>query len=354
MRTFDYFALKNKTWDNEILGLVAQIHECKGRQELYLKQKPEELDKLIEIAKIQSTEASNEIEGIRTTNTRLKQLVADKTTPRNRDEEEIMGYRDVLNTIHENYEYIPIRANYILQLHRDLFRYSEKGTGAHFKNTQNYISAADSEGNEFVLFTPVAPYETSAAVNAICESYNRMIDTQEIDALILIPVFIHDFLCIHPFNDGNGRMSRLLTTLLLYRSGYVIGKYISLESKIAKNKNLYYDALEACQRGWHENQEEPAPFIKYLLRTILAAYRDFEERVDLVREKLPAVEIVRRAVYGKIGKFTKSDIMELCPTIGKTSVENSIKQLVDRGVLIKHGSGRSTYYTRSDASEILK
>ena len=349
MRTFDYFALKNKIWDNEILGLVAQIHEYKGRQELYLKQKPEKLDKLIEIAKIQSTEASNEIEGIRTTNTRLKQLVADKTTPRNRDEEEIMGYRDVLNTIHENYEYIPVRTNYILQLHRDLLRYSEKGIGGHFKNTQNYISAADSDGNEFVLFTPVAPYETSAAVNAICESYNRMIDTQEIDALILIPVFIHDFLCIHPFNDGNGRMSRLLTTLLLYRSGYVIGKYISLESKIAKNKNLYYDALEACQRGWHENQEEPAPFIKYLLRTILAAYRDFEERVDLVREKLPAVEIVRRAVYGKIGKFTKSDIMELCPTIGKTSVENSIKQLVDRGVLIKHGSGRSTYYTRSDA-----
>lgn len=349
MRSFDYSILKNKTWDNEILGLVAQIHEYKGRQELYLKQKPEELDRLVEIAKIQSTEASNEIEGIRTTNTRLKQLVADKTAPRNRDEEEIMGYRDVLNTIHENYEYIPIRANYILQLHRDLFRYSKKGIGGHFKNTQNYISATDSEGNEFVLFTPVTPYETPPAVDAICESYNRVIDTQEIDALLLTPVFIHDFLYIHPFNDGNGRMSRLLTTLLLYKSGYVIGKYISLESKIAKNKNLYYDALEACQRGWYENQEDPAPFIKYLLRTILAAYRDFEDRVDLVSEKLPAVEVVRRAVYGKIGKFTKRDIMELCPTIGKTSVENSIKQLVDRGVLVKHGSGRSTYYTRSDA-----
>lgn len=349
MRSFDYSILKNKTWDNEILGLVAQIHEYKGRQELYLKQKPEELDRLVEIAKIQSTEASNEIEGIQTTNTRLKQLVADKTAPRNRDEEEIMGYRDVLNTIHENYEYIPIRANYILQLHRDLFRYSKKGIGGHFKNTQNYISATDSEGNEFVLFTPVTPYETPPAVDAICESYNRVIDTQEIDALLLTPVFIHDFLYIHPFNDGNGRMSRLLTTLLLYKSGYVIGKYISLESKIAKNKNLYYDALEACQRGWYENQEDPAPFIKYLLRTILAAYRDFEDRVDLVSEKLPAVEVVRRAVYGKIGKFTKRDIMELCPTIGKTSVENSIKQLVDRGVLVKHGSGRSTYYTRSDA-----
>lgn len=349
MRSFNYAALKNKTWDNEVLGLVAQIHEYKGRQELYLKQKSAELDKLVEIAKIQSTEASNEIEGIRTTNTRLKQLVADKTTPRNRDEEEIMGYRDVLNTIHESYEYIPIRPNYILQLHRDLFQYSEKGIGGHFKNTQNYISATDANGREFVLFTLLPPYETPAAVDAICESYNRILDAKDVDALILIPIFIHDFLCIHPFNDGNGRMSRLLTTLLLYRCGYVVGKYISLESKIAKNKNLYYDALETCQHGWYENQEDPAPFIKYLLRTILAAYRDFEDRVDLVSEKLPAIEIVRRAVYKKIGKFTKSDIMELCPTIGKTSVESSIKMLVDRGVLVKHGSGRATYYTRGDA-----
>lgn len=349
MRSFNYAALKNKTWDNEVLGLVAQIHEYKGRQELYLKQKSAELDKLVEIAKIQSTEASNEIEGIRTTNTRLKQLVADKTTPRNRDEEEIMGYRDVLNTIHESYEYIPIRPNYILQLHRDLFQYSEKGIGGHFKNTQNYISATDANGREFVLFTLLPPYETPAAIDAICESYNRILDAKDVDALILIPVFIHDFLCIHPFNDGNGRMSRLLTTLLLYRCGYVVGKYISLESKIAKNKNLYYDALETCQHGWYENQEDPAPFIKYLLRTILAAYRDFEDRVDLASEKLPAIEIVRRAAYKKIGKFTKSDIMELCPTIGKTSVESSIKMLVDRGVLVKHGSGRATYYTRGDA-----
>ena len=218
MRNFDYRELAGRSWDNEILGLVAQIHEYKGRQELYLKQKPAELDRLIEIAKVQSTEASNEIEGIRTTNTRLLQLVRDKTTPRNRDEEEIMGYRDVLNTIHENFEFIPITSNYILQLHRDLYQYSHKSIGGKFKNTQNYISATDAEGREFVLFTPLAPHETPPAIDAICESYNRMIDTQELDALLLIPVFIHDFLCIHPFNDGNGRMSRLLTTLLLYRS----------------------------------------------------------------------------------------------------------------------------------------
>lgn len=349
MRGFDYTKLKNRKWDSEIVGLVAQIHEFKGRQELYLQQKPAELDGLIEIAKVQSTEASNEIEGIRTTNTRLKQLCEEKTMPRNRDEEEIMGYRDVLNTIHESYDYIPINSNYILQLHRDLYKYSEKGIGGHFKNTQNYISSRDDTGNEFVLFTPLAPYEVSAALNDICESYSRVEDAQDIDALILIPIFIHDFLCIHPFNDGNGRMSRLLTTLMLYKSGYMVGKYISLESKIAKNKQLYYAALEKCQHGWHENKEDPTPFIKYLLKTIIAAYRDFEDRVNIVSEKLSAVDIVRKAVYGKIGKFTKSDIMEMCPTIGKTSVESSIKKLVDSGDIIKCGSGRATFYIRSDS-----
>ena len=345
MRNFDYSNLTNHSWDNEILGLVAQIHEYKGRQELYLKQKPAQVDRLVEIAMVQSTEASNEIEGIRTTNTRLKQLCADKTTPRNRDEKEIIGYRDVLNTIHESYEYIPVRTNFILQLHRDLYRYSEKSIGGNFKNTQNYISGTDESGQSFVLFTPLSPFETHEAMDKICESYNRIIDTQEVDPLILIPTFIHDFLCIHPFNDGNGRMSRLLTTLLLYRSGYSIGRYISLESKIAKNKALYYDALSQCQDGWYENTENPTPFIKYLLQTILAAYRDFEERINVVGEKQSAYDIVRNAATHKIGKFTKNDILELCPTIGKASIENALKKLVEEGILARHGNGRSTFYT---------
>ncbi len=346
MRNFDYSNLINRCWDNEILGLIAQIHEYKGRQELYLKQKPAQLERLVEIAIIQSTEASNEIEGIRTTNTRLKQLCLDKTAPINRDEKEIIGYRDVLNTIHENYEYIPIRSSYILQLHRDLYKYSEKSIGGNFKNTQNYISSTDTEGNSFILFTPLAPYETAEAIEKICESYNRIIDTQEVDPLILIPTFIHDFLCIHPFNDGNGRMSRLLTTLLLYRSNYLIGRYISLESKIAKNKALYYDALSMCQNGWYDGTEDPSPFIKYLLKTILVAYREFEERIDIVGEKLSSYDIVKSAVMNKIGKFTKSDMLELCPTIGKASVENALKKLVSEGILIRHGNGRSTFYTR--------
>lgn len=348
MRTFNYATLKDHQWDSEILGLVAQIHEFKGRQELYLKQKPAALDKLIEIAKIQSTEASNKIEGIVTTRTRIQQLCMDKTTPRNRDEEEIMGYRDVLNTIHESYEYIPIRSSYILQLHRDLYKYSEKSIGGRYKNTQNVIAETAPDGTQTVRFMPLDPYETPGAIDAICESFNQVIDSCVIDPLVLIPIFINDFLCIHPFNDGNGRMSRLLTTLLLYRCGYVVGRYISIESKIEKTKSKYYDVLEQCGINWHEGNNNPNPFIKYLLGIILSTYRDFESRINLTDDKIPALEQVRNAINEKIGKFTKSEIMELVPTIGKASIENSLKSLVEENFIERHGKGKATFYTRTD------
>lgn len=349
MRDYNYRKNWNDLLTPEIVKKLTLIHEYKGEQRLFIEAHKDELKELVEIAKVQSTEASNKIEGISTADDRLKNLVQSKTTPRNRDESEIAGYRDVLNTIHENYEYIPITTNYILQLHRDLYKYTEKSIGGHFKVSQNVIAATNEMGKEYVLFTPLAPYETPAAVDAICENYNRMIGNQEMDSILLIPIFIHDFLCIHPFSDGNGRMSRLLTALLLYRSGYVVGKYVSIESKIAKNKDLYYMALEKCQEGWHDNKENVTPFIKYMLRIILAAYRDFEERIELVSEKLPAKEIVRRAVYSKIGKLSKSDIAELCPSIGTKSVELALKQLVEEGILLKKGSGRATFYVRSDS-----
>lgn len=348
MRTFNYELLKDQQWDSEVLGLVAQIHEFKGRQELYLRQKPAVLDKLIELAKIQSTDASNKIEGIVTTSTRIKQMYEEKTTPRNRDEQEIMGYRDVLNTIHESYEYIPLRSSYILQLHRDLYQYSEKSIGGRFKNTQNLIAETHPDGTQTIRFTPLAPYETPDAVDAICESFNRAIDACSIDPLVLIPIFITDFLCIHPFNDGNGRMSRLLTTLLLYRCGYVVGRYISIESKIEKTKAKYYAVLEQSGNGWHTADNDPTPFVKYLLGIILSAYRDFESRVDIFGEKQPAVELVRNAISNKIGKFTKSEIMELVPSIGKTSVENALKKLLEEKAIERHGSGKATFYTRND------
>lgn len=347
MRKFNYTALKDMKWDSEMMGYVAIIHEIKGKQVLYLRQKPEALDKLVEIAKVQSTESSNEIEGIRTTNTRLKRLVSEKTTPKNRDEQEIAGYRDALAVIHESFEYIPLTPNYLLQLHKILYSHSVKDIGGKFKTTQNYISATDSEGKQFTLFTPSAPYETPDMVSELCEEFNRAIAECEVDPLVLIPIFIHDFLCIHPFLDGNGRMSRLLTTLLLYRSGYMVGKYISLEAKIAKNKNLYYDALALSQVGWHEGNDDPTPFVKYLLGTIISAYRDFEERMEIVGNKDSAMDIVTKAVATRIGKFTKADIAALCPSISASSVESSLKKMVRNGIIEKHGNGRATFYTRN-------
>ena len=345
MRSFNYSALKDKKWDNEIVSYVSLIHEHKAKQEIFIKQKPQELEKLIEIAKVQSTEFSKEIEGIRTTNTRLKQLVSEKTTPRNRDEEEIVGYRDVLNIIHENYEFIPITTNYILQLHKILYSHSAKAIGGSFKNVQNYISGTDANGKTYTIFTPMAPFETPLAMENICNEFNKAIVESEVDPLILIPIFIHDFLCIHPFLDGNGRMSRLLTTLLLYRCGYLVGKYISLEAKISKNKNSYYEALEQSQKDWSIGKDNPESFIKYLLGTIIAAYRDFEDRVDIVSDRVSALAMVKKAISNLIGKFTKTQIAELCPSLSVKSIESSLKKLADENVVEKHGSGKNTFYT---------
>ena len=344
MRAFNYSAIKNEKWDSDMLGLVAAIYKEVGKQELYLKQRPQELEKLVEIAKIQSTESSNAIEGIVTTNTRIKQLVEEKTTPRNRDEQEIAGYRDVLNIIHENFDAIPLSQNYILQLHKILYSHMNNPMAGRTKSVQNYISATYPDGHTETLFTPLAPYETPEALDKICEEYNRITGNMEVEPLIAIPIFIHDFLCIHPFNDGNGRMSRLLTTLLLYRSGFYVGKYISLEAKIAKNKDLYYDALAKSQTGWHEGIENDVPFIKYILGTVLAAYKDFADRMALVETKLPALEMVRRASKNKVGRFNKQDIRELCPTISDSSIEGALRKLVAGGELKKEGKGKNTCY----------
>ena len=346
MRNFNYSEIKNQKWDSDILGLIAAIYKEAGKQEMYLKQKPQELEKLVEIAKIQSTEASNAIEGIITTSTRIKQLVEEKTTPKNRDEQEIAGYRDVLNIIHESFDAIPISQNYILQLHKILYSHMNNPMGGKTKSVQNYISATYPDGHVETLFTPLSPFETPEALDKICDEYNRVIGNMEVEPLIVIPIFIHDFLCIHPFNDGNGRMSRLLTTLLLYRNGFYVGKYISLEAKIAKNKDLYYNALSHAQHGWHEGTEDVVPFIKYLLGTILAAYKDFEDRFSLVETKLPALEMVRQASMYKIGRFNKQDIRELCPTLSNSSIEKAFRDLISLGEIKKEGKGKGTCYYR--------
>lgn len=346
MRNFDYSKLIDRKWDKEILNYIGLIHEYKGRQQLYLSQRPEELDRLVEIAKRQSTESSNAIEGIVTTKARINKLFQDKTTPKNRSEKEILGYKNVLNIVHENFEYIPIRSNYILQLHKELYSFSDNTFGGKYKDTPNEIVATYSDGRKETIFEPLDPFETPEAIESLCEEFEKAISNYNIDSLIVIPIFIHDFLCIHPFNDGNGRMSRLLTTLLLYKTGYAVGKYISLEKKIEKTKESYYEALSLSSKNWLDEAQDETPFIKYLLGIILAAYRDFEERINIVGEKLSSFEIVERAVANIIGKFTKSDIMERCPEIGRASIENALRQLVEDGIIEKHGSARSTFYVK--------
>ncbi len=352
MRNFDYEKLSEKLWDAELVSYVSKIHEYKGKQELFVRQKPVVLERLCDVARIQSTEASNKIEGIVTTDTRMKQLFEDKTTPKNRDEEEIMGYRDVLNTIHENYQYIPVQPSYILQLHRDLMKRAGVSYAGHFKNVQNYINETRPDGTVVTRFTPVPPYETKSAVEAICTSYTRTLAMEEVDPLILIPAFICDFLCIHPFNDGNGRMSRLLTLLLLYQNEYEVGKYISIEKQIEMTKDAYYDALNAADQGWQEGKNDPEPFIKYMLKVILACYVEFGERVNLAQRSDPvstAQDIVRSYVLNKVGKFTSSEVMEACPGAGRSSVLSALKNLTEEGLISKMGNGRSTYYVRNNA-----
>lgn len=346
MRNFNYSAIKYQKWDSEILGLIAAIYKEAGKQEMYLKQRPEELDKLVEIAKIQSTEASNAIEGIVTTSTRIRQLVEEKTTPKNRDEQEIAGYRDVLNVIHDSFDAIPITKNYILQLHKMLYSHMNNPLAGQTKNVQNYISATYPDGHVEALFTPLAPFETQETLDRICEEYNRVIGNMELEPLIAISVFIHDFLCIHPFNDGNGRMSRLLTLLLYYRAGYIVGKYISIEKLIETTKEEYYECLRQSSEQWHENENDYEPFVKYMLSIMIAAYRDFSSRVNLLTTSgMSKPDRVKEIIRTTPGQITKTEILKKCPDISQVTVQRALADLLSSGEILKIGGGRYTKYT---------
>lgn len=352
MKVFDYSALIDRTWDNEIVSYLTQIHEYKGKQELYIRQKPVELERLIEIARIQSTEASNRIEGIVTTNARLKQLVENKTTPRNRDEKEILGYRNALNIVHESYEHIAITPNYILQLHGEMLKHTAFSYAGKFKTTANEIAKTLPDGTKEVIFTPLEPYETPDAVASLCETFRNELNKGIIDPLILIPCFVLDFLCIHPFNDGNGRMSRLLTLLLLYKSGYMVGQYISIEKAIAETKESYYDTLAIADYGWLDGDNDPKEFIKYMLGIILSCYREFENRISFAWQtgaKSTSYDIVKQYAQTKIGTFTKQDALIACPSLGSSSVEAALKKLVSDGTIERLGSGRKTHYVRKNS-----
>ena len=346
MRNYDYTEKWEKLLTPKIVAMLTQIHEFKGEQALFIEAKADVLTKLVEIAKIQSTESSNKIEGIFTTDARLKALVMDKTRPKTRNEREIAGYRDVLNTIHDSYEYIPPKPSTILQLHRDLYKFGSYDVGGKYKSADNIIEEEDEQGNKFVRFKPVPAWETPENINSLFEAFNEQMDKEQADPLILIPMFILDFLCIHPFSDGNGRMSRLLTLLLLYRSGYIVGKYISIEKMIEISKDSYYDCLQASSYKWHENKNDYETFVEYMLGVILAAYREFSSRVEvLITSGISKPERIREIIKGNLGTITKTEIMNRCPDISQATVQRALADMLKTGAIIKIGGGRFTKYT---------
>lgn len=345
MRGLDYKAEYEKILTPEIVAYIGQIHELKAEQNIFLVSHSGEAEQLLELAKIHSTEASNLIEGIVTTKDRLRKLVFDKTTPKTRDEREIAGYRDVLATIHDNHDYIPLTPNMVLQLHGDLYKFSQSPMGGRFKDSNNLIAEELADGTRRVRFKPVSAWETAEAMQALCIAYDEAIRNEEVDPLTLIPMFVLDFLCIHPFNDGNGRMSRLLTLLLLYRSGYVVGKYVSIEKLIADTKETYYEALYDSSVGWHEQENDYGPFVRYMLGVILAAYRYFASQRTLLGDSgLSKPDRVRRMIQGYIGKITKADLMAQFPDISQKTIERALKDLLDSGDIVKVSSGRYAAY----------
>ena len=331
--------------NSNIINLISKIHEYKGKQSYLLDTKKNTLDTLLKVAKIQSTSSSNKIEGIYTTDKRIREIVNQRLEPKNRNEEEIAGYRDVLSLIHENYKFIDITQNTILQLHRDLYKYTGYNYGGRFKNSQNYIEEVNEKGEKKIRFTPLSPVETPIAIEDLCKNYNELVNNELCDLLVLIPIFILDFVSIHPFNDGNGRMSRLLTLLLLYKADYMVGKYISIEKIIEETKDSYYDTLEKSSVKWHNNKNDYSYFVEYYLGIILNAYKEFDSRINIVEnKKINAYDRIIVIFKDNIIPLDKAFIMNKCPDLSETTIERVLNKLLKEDKIVKISGGRYTKY----------
>ena len=321
MRDYNYEKSWKKLLTPETVTLLTQINEHKGRQNQLLTTEAQRINPLVGIAKIQSTEASNKIEGISTSSERLKKILQDKVSPATRSEGEIAGYRDVLAMIHESYEFIEPSPGFILQMHCNLYKYNGRETGVRYKNGNNVI------------------------IEELCSAFDKALKEEGADPLILTAMFVLDFLCIHPFNDGNGRMSRLLTLLLLYRAGFMVGKYVSIEEIIEKSKETYYEALKQSSFGWHENENDYEPFVRYMLGVILKAYRDFDERASiLTAEGARKPDQVREIIKDSLKPITKREIVEKCAGVSEITVQRALADLQKTGEIKKLGGGRYTKY----------
>lgn len=344
MRQFDYAAKLSELMTPQVMAAIGDMREHRGKQALYESTHPDVLESLVEVAKIQSTDTSNRIENISTSDKRLRDLMADKVVPRNRDEREISGYRYVLDLIHGSHDDIPISPNVILQLHRDLYRFSSDAFAGRWKDSDNVIAERAADGELVARFRPTSAAATPAAIEQICDEYRSQLEQGTYDPLLVSLMFAFDFVSIHPFNDGNGRMSRLLTLLLLYKSGYTVGKYVSVEKEIERTKETYYEALAASSDCWQSGENDYTPFVTYMLGVLTACYKELDERVVLVSAGGSNEEVLRSYFEHLIGAATKYDILDANPTMSKRTVERLLKKFQDEGLVRKVGAARSTAY----------
>lgn len=351
LKTFNYKTLNDLRLTTSMVEKLSQIYELKGKTAYISIKSKDILDKLLAVAKIESTDSSNRIEGIATSDVRLKQLMDQKTMPKNRSEEEISGYRDVLTTIHENYQpYIKITPNNILALHKELFNFTASTWGGEFKNIDNAIITTFADGHRETRFTPPPAYLTPKLIEELCNAYNNSLQENYFPPLIIAAAFMLDFVSIHPFRDGNGRMSRLLMLLELHQLGFGVGKYISLERLIEKTKAQYYDTLlKSSGKQWSENKNDYSYFIDYFLSIVLQAYRELNSRIDFTNDtEINPESLILTKLSNSLKPLSRRELMGLIPQYGETTIKHALATLRKKHKIKLIGRGRASKYKIND------
>ena len=340
MMSFRNEKIEKISYGLTIVNLLQRINEYKGKQELYKMQSPELLDALLQVAKIQSAESSNRIEGIFADDKRIALLVKEKVEPRNRDEAEIAGYRDCLELIHASAEHMQLRPKVIQQVHRMMMHLST-GHGGNWKSVDNHIRETLPSGEQVVRFVPTPAWQTPEAMEELCQLYQEKRDKGQVPSLVLDALFVFDFLSIHPFADGNGRMARLLTLWALYQGGYEVGRYISLEKLVEQSKDQYYKTLQQSSQNWHEGNHDVSPWLEYYLTIVLRSYQKFEENVGGISTKSRGwkKKKIESVVENFIADFAISDLLERCPGIARPTITRTLNELRKQGIIecVEHG-----------------
>ena len=348
MKSFEPGFLEKQRIPQNLLRTIRLLGEYKGREEVLKLQSPQVLETLRQTAVIQSTESSNRIEGVVAPHDRIVKLVQKKVKPANRSEQEIAGYRDVLNTIHANHAHMKFNVNLILQMHRDLLKFTPE-KGGHWKATQNEIEEIGPDGKKFVRFTPIAPHLTEDAMQSLHDRFNKATESQQIEPLLLIPAYVLDFLYIHPFRDGNGRMARLISLLLLYQAGFLVGRFISLENIIENTRQSYYDTLYASSQKWHQGKHSLVPWWDYFLGVMLfSAYGEFEKRAGtLTTARGAKTATVLDAIERLPNGFRIVDVERAAPNVTREMIRVVLNRLKKEKRVYCEGRGSAaTWYKR--------